>query len=236
MEDPRKPVVNTVTIRLDVRETDGGNKSGRDEGEVRKMEKEEGRGRKSGGRRSHVFLRSRSTWFVRASMWANNAHFGSNRDALHSVHYSVHVSMWPGRGRGYTLPPSLLERCQQHRVARNYPCLDGTRRRVLQRTGHCWKTARVPLLEIRYAASSVESHGATCVLERWWSRGKPLEPDGEGFGWPNFWLPASRRNPPPHPPPLSSSPRFLPSYSHARSRFHGVIPGSSWLEEDRMRE
>lgn len=106
MEDPRKPVVNTVTIRLDVRETDGGNKSGRDEGEVRKMEKEEGRGRKSGGRRSHVFLRSRSTWFVRASMWANNAHFGSNRDALHSVHYSVHVSMWPGRGRGYTLPPS----------------------------------------------------------------------------------------------------------------------------------
>lgn len=70
------------------------------------MEKEEGRGRKSGGRRSHVFLRSRSTWFVRASMWANNAHFGSNRDALHSVHYSVHVSMWPGRGRGYTLPPS----------------------------------------------------------------------------------------------------------------------------------
>ncbi|KAK1121105.1 hypothetical protein K0M31_010884 [Melipona bicolor] len=29
-------------------------------------------------------------------MWANNAHFGSNRDALHFVHYSVHVSMWPG--------------------------------------------------------------------------------------------------------------------------------------------
>lgn len=59
-----------------------------------------------------VPVRSRSTWFVRASMWANNAHFGSNRDALHSVHYSVHVSMWcrgregnGGEGGEYT-PPS----------------------------------------------------------------------------------------------------------------------------------
>lgn len=34
--------------------------------------------------------------FERA-MWANNAHFGSNRDALHCYAplYSVHVSMWP---------------------------------------------------------------------------------------------------------------------------------------------
>nr|KAF7398157.1 hypothetical protein H0235_016165 [Vespula pensylvanica] len=28
-------------------------------------------------------------------MWANNGHFGSSRDALHFVHYSVHVFMWP---------------------------------------------------------------------------------------------------------------------------------------------
>lgn len=82
-----------------------------DEIEVRKNRtkgKKETERRKSSGRRSHVFLRSRSTWFVRASMWANNAHFGSNRDALHFVHYSVHVSMWLGC-RGYSPLPTTSQ-------------------------------------------------------------------------------------------------------------------------------
>lgn len=127
MEDPWKPVVNTVTIRLDGK----GNKSGRRKKKWEKWRRREGEGEGEKEWRSTfpcVPRRSRSTWFVRASMWANNAHFGSNRDALHFVHYSVHVSMWSGcreeRGGGkggYTLPPSLLERCQQHRVARKLP-------------------------------------------------------------------------------------------------------------------
>lgn len=121
MEDPWKPVVNTVTIRLDGKRNGGGKQKWAKEEEVRKMEKE--RGREGGGEKEWrstfpcVPRRSRSTWFVRASMWANNAHFGSNRDALHFVHYSVHVSMWSGcreeRGGGkggYTLSPSLPAR------------------------------------------------------------------------------------------------------------------------------
>lgn len=196
------------------------------------MEKEEGRGRKSGGRRSHVFLDEvdQPGLFERAcgptmpTSGATATHFTS----------SIIPSTFPcGRGAGVggrgALPslPSSSSVANNIGVARNYPCLDGTRRRVLQRTGHCWKTARVPLLEIRYAASSVESHGATCVLERWWSRGKPLEPDGEGFGWPNFWLPASRRNPPPLPasPILVHFPRFLPSEpTFTRDRDLAVLP------------
>lgn len=96
-----------------------------------------------------VPVRSRSTWFVRASMWANNAHFGSNRDALHSVHYSVHVSMWcrgrEGNGGEYT-PPSLpLERCQQHRVARKLP--------MPRRYTAKGSPARRPLLKDRSSAT-----------------------------------------------------------------------------------
>lgn len=134
MEDPRKPVVNTVTIRLDVRETDGGNKSGR-----RRSEKngEGRREREKEWRSTFPCVPTKSINLV-----CSSEHVGQQcplreqprRTSLRPLFRPrFHVA---GEGEG-VYPPSLLERCQQHRVARNYPCLDGTRRRVLQRTGHC---------------------------------------------------------------------------------------------------
>lgn len=231
MEGPRKPVVNTVTIRLDVRETAEETKVD----ETKKWEK--WRRKKGGGERVAVDVPMCSST-KSINLVCSSEHVGQQcplreqprRTSLRPLFRPrFHVAGVPGEGgRGAlpSLPPSSSV-ANNIGVARNYPCLDGTRRRVLQRTGHCWKTARVPLLEIRYAASSVESHGATCVLERWWSRGKPLEPDGEGFGWPNFWLPASRRNPPPLPasPILVHFPRFLPSEpTFTRDRDLAVLP------------
>lgn len=231
MEGPRKPVVNTVTIRLDVRETAEETKVD----ETKKWEK--WRRKKGGGERVAVDVPMCSST-KSINLVCSSEHVGQQcplreqprRTSLRPLFRPrFHVAGVPGEGgRGAlpSLPPSSSV-ANNIGVARNYPCLDGTRRRVLQRTGHCWKTARVPLLEIRYAASSVESHGATCVLERWWSRGKPLEPDGEGFGWPNFCLPASRRNPPPLPasPILVHFPRFLPSEpTFTRDRDLAVLP------------
>lgn len=91
-----------------------------------------GGGRKSGGRRSHVFLDEvdQPGLFERAcgptmpTSGATATHFTS----------SIIPSTFPcgrgagrrgGEGRGAipSLPPSLLERCQQHRVARKLPML-----------------------------------------------------------------------------------------------------------------
>lgn len=45
------------------------------------------------------YHRGRSAWFVRASMWANNAHFDrADHDALHSIHYIPHTFSCGRRG------------------------------------------------------------------------------------------------------------------------------------------
>lgn len=101
---------------------------------VRKTRKDEirGRGRRRGEyEAAHVdvpmcYHRGRSAWFVRASMWANNAHFGrAGHDALHSLHYIPYTFSC---GRAAVIPGDIPRRRRVlHRGRAAERWLKGTR-------------------------------------------------------------------------------------------------------------
>lgn len=126
MEDPWKPVVNTVTIRLDGK----GNKSGRRKKKWEKWRRREGEG--EGGERVAVDVPMCSST-KSINLVCSSEHVGQQcplreqprRTSLRPLFRPrFHVVGVPGgeggRERGL-YPPSLLERCQQHRVARKLP-------------------------------------------------------------------------------------------------------------------
>lgn len=128
MEDPWKPV---VTIRLDGKGNGGRKQKWAKEEEVRKMEKEGGREGEGGERVAVDVPMCSSTKSI--NLVCSSEHVGQQcplreqprRTSLRPLFRPrFHVVGVPGgeggRERGL-YPPSLLERCQQHRVARKLP-------------------------------------------------------------------------------------------------------------------